>query len=115
MSPNSSVTPVSAWRLTASAMVKMTAATSRMSPDTARVSKMNIHSMTRVSDCPCLQRRYLFSEQWSSSGTTSIICDVDYAKENTYNFHICAAIGRRSVGAEAVRAVNCCVVTSLSL
>lgn len=73
VSPNSSVTPVSAWRLTASATVRMTAETSRMSPDTARVSKMNIHSMTRVTDCPCQYRRYFFAEQWSSSGTALIV------------------------------------------
>ena len=65
----------------------MTAATSRMSPDTARVSEMSIHSMTRVTDYPCLYRTYLFSEQWPSSVTASIIYDVDYAYENTYNYY----------------------------
>jgi hypothetical protein len=87
-SPSSSVIAVSAWRLTASAMEKMIAGTSRTNPDTAPVSTvLDSPQIVRALDCfRCglfaLQIIYLF---WALS-VLRIINVMDYPSFVLYVF-----------------------------
>jgi hypothetical protein len=105
VSPSSSVTPVSAWPLTASATERMTAATSRTNRDTARVSKMSLLSVSLVSDYlpESLYGGYFFPKQRSFSDVVPTTYAAYCAHRPNPEFLLSVPSSRRFFDGEVVR------------